>query len=60
MRKSISAKRKPGRPATGVDQMYGARLSKELVGKIDTWAKAEKVNRSEAMRRLIELGLKKR
>jgi hypothetical protein len=58
MAKSISAKRKPGRPATGVDPMYGARLSDELVKQIDAWAKAEKVSRSEAIRRLVEMGLK--
>lgn len=61
MAKSIAAKQKrPGRPATGHDKMYGARLSDELVGSIDAWAKAEKISRSEAIRRLVELGLKKR
>lgn len=59
MAKSISAKRKVGRPATGVDPMYGARLSDELVGQIDAWAKVEKVSRSEAIRRLVMVGLKK-
>jgi len=38
--------------------MYGARLSDELVRKLDAWAKAEKISRSEAIRRLVELGLK--
>jgi metal-responsive CopG/Arc/MetJ family transcriptional regulator len=38
--------------------MYGARLSDQLVGQIDAWAKAEKLSRSEAIRRLVELGLK--
>jgi metal-responsive CopG/Arc/MetJ family transcriptional regulator len=38
--------------------MYGARLSDELVGQIDGWAKVEKLSRSEAIRRLVELGLK--
>ena len=61
MNKSISAKPKKrgrGRPATGRDPMYGARLSDELVGQIDAWAKVEKLSRSEAIRRLVELGLK--
>ena len=60
MLKSIKAKpkKKPGRPATGRDPMYGARLSDELVEQIDTWAKAQDVSRSEAIRRLVELGLK--
>ena len=61
MAKSIVAKQKrPGRPATGHDPMYGARLSDELVGQIDAWAKTEKISRSEAIRRLVELGLKKK
>lgn len=38
--------------------MYGARLSEELVGLIDAWAKTKKLSRSEAMRQLIELALK--
>ena len=38
--------------------MYGARLSDELVAKIDKWAKAEGVSRSEAIRQLLALGLK--
>ena len=61
MAKSIAAKQKrPGRPATGHDKMYGARLPIELVGKIDGWAKAEKISRSEAIRRLVELGLREK
>ena len=59
MAKSIAAKQKrPGRPATGHDKMYGARLSKELVSTIDAWAKANDTSRSEAIRRLVELGLR--
>ena len=58
MSKSISAKRKPGRPATGVDPMYGARLSDALVADINAWAKAQDISRSEAIRRLVEIGLK--
>jgi hypothetical protein len=38
--------------------MYGARLSEGLVADIDTWAKANDVSRSEAIRRLVEIGLK--
>jgi predicted DNA-binding protein len=58
---TISDKRKKrGRPATGVDPMYGARLSNDLVERLDAWAKTNRVSRSEAIRRLIELGLKKR
>jgi hypothetical protein len=62
MAKSISAKPKkrgPGRPATGRNPMVGFRAGKELTAKIDAWAKANDVERSEAMRRLIEKGLEK-
>jgi metal-responsive CopG/Arc/MetJ family transcriptional regulator len=38
--------------------MYGARLSDELVAKIDKWAKDQGVSRSEAIRRLVALALK--
>ncbi len=37
--------------------MYGARLSGELFAQIDAWAKANETSRSEAIRRLVELGL---
>ena len=47
-----------GRPPTGVDPLVGARFPKEDIAKIDAWAKVEKVSRSEAIRRLVELGLK--
>jgi metal-responsive CopG/Arc/MetJ family transcriptional regulator len=39
--------------------MYGARLSNELVARIDAWAGENEVSRSEAIRRLVELGLKR-
>jgi Ribbon-helix-helix protein, copG family len=39
--------------------MVGFRAGKELTAKIDAWAKANDVERSEAMRRLIEKGLEK-
>jgi Ribbon-helix-helix protein, copG family len=62
MAKSIAAKPKKrgrGRPATGRDPMIGFRAGKDLTAKIDEWAKANDVERSEAMRRLIERGLAK-
>ncbi|HUQ38502.1 MAG TPA: ribbon-helix-helix domain-containing protein [Aestuariivirga sp.] len=39
--------------------MYGARLPDEMVSSIDAWAKANNTTRSEAIRRLVEKGLKK-
>lgn len=48
-----------GRPVTvRGTEFVGARLSADLVGKIDTHAEQEGIGRSEAVRRLIEAGLK--
>jgi len=51
--------RKRGRPATGRDPVTAIRLSPALRNSIDQWAKrqADKPPRSEAIRRLVELGL---
>jgi Ribbon-helix-helix protein, copG family len=60
MVKSISAKlqkRGPGRPATGRDPMIGLRAGEQLTAAIDAWAKRNGVGRSEAIRRLVEIGL---
>lgn len=48
-----------GRPGLGKDPTYSFRLPAEFVAKLDAWAKAHGVTRSEAMRRLAEIGLKK-
>jgi hypothetical protein len=59
MTKSISARRKKrGRPATGTDPMFGLRISDELMTEIAKWAEANDISRSEAIRRLVELGLR--
>ena len=61
MRRSISARRKRGgRPATGHDPMVGLRISKETRAAIKKWASTQhdRPNLSEAVRRLIEIGLK--
>jgi hypothetical protein len=58
MAKSISVKRKKaGRPATGTEPLYGVRISDPLMKQIMGWAKAQGATRSEAIRRLVELGL---
>jgi hypothetical protein len=57
MAKSITVKRKKaGRPATGTEPLYGVRISDELMGQIQKWGRD--ATRSEAIRRLVELGLK--
>ena len=68
MAKSISVKRKkatarapgkPGRPATGTEPLYGVRIGDDLINQIMEWASANgMLSRSEAIRRLVELGLK--
>ena len=59
MSKSISVKRKkPGRPATGTAPLYGVRISDDLMDRIEKWAAENTASRSEAIRRLVELGLK--
>src|ERR1700704_5042522 len=58
MAKSITVKRKKvGRPATGTEPLYGVRISDELMGKIKKWGRENSATRSEAIRRLVELGL---
>jgi Arc/MetJ-type ribon-helix-helix transcriptional regulator len=55
--KSI-AQNKPGRPPTGQDPFSAIRLPPKLTAAIDKWAEENGVSsRSEAIRRLLELGL---
>jgi hypothetical protein len=52
-------RKKRGRPATGQDPVTAIRLSSELRENVDAWAarQIDKPGRSEAIRRLVELGL---
>jgi hypothetical protein len=53
--------KKMGRPATVRGENFvGVRLPTELLEAIDSWGVANEVPRSEAIRRLIERGLKHR
>jgi hypothetical protein len=63
MKKSISVNRKAvGRPKKkgGVHPVSAARLPPELSAAVDEWAsrQSDSPGRSEAIRRLVELGLK--
>jgi len=60
MKKSIKVdqKKKRGRPATGRGTMVSSRLPPSAVDEIDDWALLNKTTRSDAIRRLVELGLK--
>jgi hypothetical protein len=57
--KTVGGKRAgAGRPATGKDPVRTMRLSDEFIAAVDVWAEAHDIGRSEAIRRLVELGLK--
>jgi len=58
-RKNV-AQKKRGRPATGQDPHISLRLPKETIAAADAWAAQlpDKPTRSEALRRLIDLGMK--
>jgi hypothetical protein len=59
MAKSIKVnQKKRGRPATGRDPVSAVRLPVDLTANVDAWAESREVSRSEAIRRLVELGLK--
>jgi hypothetical protein len=59
MAKSIKVhpKKRRGRPATGKDPLVSARLQPVLIAEVEAWASTNEVSRSEAIRRLVELGL---
>jgi metal-responsive CopG/Arc/MetJ family transcriptional regulator len=50
--------KKRGRPLTGVTPRIALRFPTELTARIDAFAERDKLTRSEAVRRLIERGLK--
>lgn len=60
MKKSIKVDQKPkrGRPATGRDPMVSSRIPAGVVAEVDAWAAKNETTRSDAIRRLVELGLK--
>src|SRR4051812_24871487 len=57
-RKNV-VRKKRGRPATGQDPVTAIRLSSALRASVDKWAATQddEPGRSEAIRRLVELGL---
>ena len=54
----VSQKKGRGRPATGRDPVSAVRLPVELTAAVEKWADDNEASRSEAIRRLVELGLK--
>src|ERR1035437_5818237 len=59
MKKSIKVdqKKKRGRPATGRGLMVSSRIPEATVATIDGWAAQNETTRSDAIRRLVEIGL---
>jgi hypothetical protein len=55
MEKSKAKKR--GRPATGTDPLISTRVPPQIIAAIDDWATRTGSTRSEAIRRLVEIGL---
>jgi hypothetical protein len=59
MKKSTKvAPKKRGRPGTGKDPHMAARMPLALIHQVEAWATANGTSRSDAFRRLVELGLK--
>jgi hypothetical protein len=56
----VLPKKRRGRPPTGRDPVTAIRLSAQLRAIVDDWAvkQTDMPGRSEAIRRLVELGLK--
>ena len=59
MTKSIKVAQKKGRghPATGRGAMVSLRFPPPTVSAVDDWARKNRTTRSDAIRRLVELGL---
>jgi hypothetical protein len=53
-------RKRAGRPAMGQDPVTAIRLSADMRATVDRWAaiQEDKPSRSEAIRRLVELGLR--
>lgn len=61
IRKAVGGKRPgSGRKPTGADPARTIRLSDEFIATVEAWAASQedKPGRSEAIRRLVEIGLK--
>ncbi|MDE2378672.1 hypothetical protein [Bradyrhizobium sp.] len=55
-----SRKKDPDRPVrrrTGLDAVSAVKMSEDLTATVDAWAEAHQMARSDAIRKLVELGL---
>jgi hypothetical protein len=61
MKRAISVMQKRGRPATGKTPTIALRATDEFRGTVERWAakQGDKPTLSEAIRRLVEIGLKR-
>jgi hypothetical protein len=48
---------RPVRRRTGLDAVSAVKMSEDLTAAVDAWAEAHQMARSDAIRRLVELGL---
>ncbi len=55
----VTPKKRRGRPATGRDPHVTSRMPPGLIADVEAWATANGTTRSEAIRRLVEIGLAK-
>jgi hypothetical protein len=56
----VHPKKRRGRPAIGKDPLVSARMPAELIARVERWAEANETSRSEAVRKLVEIGLAKK
>ena len=54
----VAPRKRRGRPATGKDPHVAARMPPALIAEVEAWVAANDTSRSEAIRRLVEIGLK--
>jgi len=54
----VTPKKRRGRPATGRHPHVTSRMPRKLIAEVEAWAMTNAIGRSEAIRRLVELGLK--
>jgi len=53
----VTPKKRRGRPATGRDPHVTSRMPATLIADVEAWAVTNETSRSDAIRRLVELGL---
>jgi hypothetical protein len=55
---AVTQKKRRGRPyASGITPQYAFRVPKQLMDRVEKWAKDHEINRAEAIRQLLELAL---